>query len=153
MPTAPMRSCPCGKPCPPDQMRNGRCRECAKKVDAEYDRSRKDDPTRKLYTLARFGWRKCRDHIIRCNPVCQRDDIRNPLTFVSERCHKPATMVHHIISPRVRQDLFTVPSNLIALCDGCHAKTEGEVDGKRDPAKYVPTRFGFAMTGGVKEVN
>jgi hypothetical protein len=154
MPQAPPRSCSkCGKACQPDAMRNGRCPECAKEVDAAYDRTRKDDPIRQMYTLARFGWRKFRDHVVRCNPICQRNDIRNPLTFVNEQCHNPSMMVHHLISPRVRKDLFTTPSNVVALCDGCHAKTEGEVDGKRDPEKYVATLYGFAMTGGVKEVN
>ena len=59
MPMAPNRACTgCGKPYPPELMRNGRCKECAKVVDATTDRFRKDDPVRQLYLLSRYGWRK-----------------------------------------------------------------------------------------------
>ncbi len=153
MPTALPRAClKCGKACPPDDMRNGRCKECAQTVDTANDRFRKDDPVRQMYLLARYGWKKFRDVVVACNPVCQRIGT-NPITFEPEQCRYPSTEVHHLISPRTRPDLFKDPANVIALCRSCHGKTEGEPGGKRDPGKYVPTLYGLAMTGGVKPVN
>jgi hypothetical protein len=50
--------------------------------------------------------------------------------------------------------LFLKASNVIALCAGHHAKTEGEPDGERDPAKYIATKFrDWAQGGKVVEVN
>jgi hypothetical protein len=70
----------------------------------------------------------------RLNPVCQR--IPNTgqgagLYAVGEQCHQPSAMCHHIISPRVRPDLFLDPRNLICFCDQCHPTTEG------NPASWV----------------
>lgn len=155
MPTAPNRACSsCGKACPPSELRNGRCGECAKPVDAAADRYRANDPVRQLYLKPQFGWRKFRNHIIACNPICQRL-YTNPITFAQEQCTAPATEVHHLLSPRTHRDLFRVAANVVALCRHHHDKAAGEPEGsgQRDPEKYVSTRAGFAMTGGVKEVN
>ncbi len=153
MPTALLKSClGCGKACDRDNMRNGRCKECAKPVDAANDRFRKDDPIRQLYLLARYGWRKFANHMLACNPVCQAME-RHPQTFENVQCRDAATDVHHLVSPRTRRDLFKVPSNVVCLCKRHHHKSEGEPEGKRDPALYVPTLEGYGATGGIKAVN
>jgi 5-methylcytosine-specific restriction endonuclease McrA len=153
MPVALPKACiGCNRTCERDALRNGRCPECAKPLDAKNDRYRKNDPIRQMYLLARFGWRKFRAYIITRNPVCQRI-VTNPLTFHQEQCREPAVEVHHLISPRTRPDLFTEPANVVCLCKHCHTKTQGEPEGKRDPQKYVPTMAGFGATGGLHEAN
>lgn len=143
MPTSLPRAClGCGKALQPDLLRNGRCAACAKPLEAAYDKYRKQDPIRQLYLLARFGWRKFANHMLLCNPICQALE-RHPLTFETVQCRAAATDVHHLISPRTRRDLFTTPSNVVCLCKRHHHKSEGEPEGKRDPAKYVATLEGF----------
>jgi 5-methylcytosine-specific restriction enzyme A len=151
MPTAPQKACSgCGKACDRETMRDGRCIDCAKPIDAAYEKYRNSDPIRKIYNSSR--WQKFRRYMLGCNPICQRI-VTNVLTFQQEQCPAPAVEVHHLVSPRTRIDLFTTPSNVVCLCKHCHGKTPGEPDGKRDPALYVPTLAGFGATGGIKPVN
>jgi hypothetical protein len=84
--------------------------------------------------------------------MCQAFE-RHPLNFEKVQCRDAATDVHHLISPRIRRDLFTTPANVVCLCKRHHHKVAGEPDGKRDPEKYVATLEGFGMTGGIKPVN
>lgn len=100
-------------------------------------RARKDawrkanDPVRKLYQCVR--WFTFRGAMLQNNPVCQR-------LWEGEQCRHPATLVHHLRSPKERPDLFIVPSNCVALCEHCHPTTEGTPTW-REGVDYVPTRF------------
>jgi len=92
----------------------------------------------KRYTTG--AWPKLSRVMRGLNPICQRIIVSN--LYGTEQCHSPATLVHHIVSPRQRPDLFLVPSNLICLCDQCHPDAEGtpnwkEWDGKT--GDFVPT--------------
>jgi hypothetical protein len=58
------------------------------------------------------------------NPVCQK--IPNTgLYKPGEQCHNRATLVHHLVSPRVDPTLFLVASNLVCLCNSCHPPDDG----------------------------
>jgi 5-methylcytosine-specific restriction endonuclease McrA len=79
----------------------------------------------KKYTVG--AWPKLSNVMRRLNPVCQR--IPNAgLYKAGEQCHSPSSLVHHLISPRQRPELFLVPSNLVCLCEQCHPDAEGTPD-------------------------
>ena len=82
-----------------------------KNIDSDYVRTRRKDPTDRLYKLAR--WAKFRRMVVEQNWQCQR-------LLGIERCGNIATIVHHLISPRERPDLMFDPSNVACLCAGCH---------------------------------
>lgn len=89
------------------------------------------DEIDRMYQRAR--WKKTRWLFLSNNPVCQR-------IHRAEQCQNPSTLVHHLLSPRNRPDLFTEPTNLCALCAHCHPDSEGTpewVEGK----DYVKTEF------------
>ena len=98
-----------------------------------YDRIRNaNDPIRKMYTRAR--WLRLSGFLRRDNAQCQR--IKKGL-----QCWKPSEVVHHLISPYVREDLFYTPSNLVCLCKDCHpGGTSGTPDWKKG-IDFVPTQF------------
>lgn len=79
---------------------------------AETDRFRKkNDPERKRYQTA--AWHRFRFHILNRNPICQK-------LIHGRQCREPAMVVHHLLSPRQRPDLFLEPHNVLALCANCH---------------------------------
>jgi 5-methylcytosine-specific restriction protein A len=80
------------------------------------DRKRKKDAVWKLYNCAQ--WHRCRDSFLSVNPICQRivDGVQ---------CREAATLVHHLISPRVRNDFMYSFNNLKALCENHHSGEEG----------------------------
>jgi 5-methylcytosine-specific restriction enzyme A len=80
---------------------------------------RRDDEVSRMYSTAR--WRKFCLHVLNRNPLCQRLQAGQP-------CRNAATLVHHLISPRVRPDLFLAPENVVALCAQCHPPSEGTPD-------------------------
>ena len=83
----------------------------------ENDRFRKkEDPINALYRNG--NWPKCAGLHKNRNPICQR--IRN-----GRQCTNPAWLVHHLISPRQRPDLFLDFKNLVSLCEHCHPTSEG----------------------------
>jgi hypothetical protein len=85
----------------------------------------------------RYGrepWPSFRLSMLNFNPICQR------ILKDGEQCHEPARIVHHLMSPRVRPDLFVDPKNVACLCAGCHPPDEGTpwwTEGK----EYVATQF------------
>lgn len=148
MPNRPPRVCSepgCGQPA------NGRfCPTHEKKNHTHaYDAQRAEDPIRQRYNST--AWRRFTVLIKAHNPICQRIEY-NPLTGKEEQCREPASEVHHLVSPRERPDLFTVASNVVAICKRHHHKGEGEPGGARGQ-KYAPTKSGYAMTGGVSDAN
>jgi hypothetical protein len=110
-------------------------------ADAERLRNkmrRQNDPIwKEMYNRAR--WTHFRLWLLRLNPLCQR-------LHGSVQCTNPARLVHHLISPRVKPDLFIVASNCVCLCgSGCHPNTEGTPDwiaGK----DFVRTNFDLSYT-------
>ncbi|HXZ14067.1 MAG TPA: hypothetical protein VEG64_16900 [Candidatus Sulfotelmatobacter sp.] len=93
-----------------------------------------DDPR---YT--RGAWPKLSRVMRGHNPVCQK--ILNVGMYKNEQCHNASTLVHHLVSPKERPDLFLVPSNLVCLCENCHPPTEGTPDwvaGKDYVATVLP---------------
>jgi 5-methylcytosine-specific restriction endonuclease McrA len=69
------------------------------------------------------AWPKLSRVMRRLNPVCQR--ILNVGSYRNEQCHNAAALVHHLIAPQERPELFLQPTNLVALCFSCHPDTPG----------------------------
>ena len=102
---------------------------------AERDANRKkNDPTWPLYN--RVAWKRFHDAFFgHGNSVCQR------IEYDGVRCRRPVEILHHILSPRSRPDLFFTPSNVVGVCRQHHPNSEGEP--KENLARlskiYVPT--------------
>jgi hypothetical protein len=87
-----------------------------------------------MYQRAR--WKRFRNWLIAKRPVCQR-------IVKGERCHAASFLVHHIISPRRRPDLFVDEKNTLCLCEHCHPPDEG-TEYWRAGIDYVDEdRYGF----------
>jgi hypothetical protein len=72
-----------------------------------YDKARSTDETRRMYQSAR--WRKFRAWILNRSPMCAR-------LVRGEACRYPATIIHHLIDPAFRPDLFVTASNVCPTC-------------------------------------
>jgi hypothetical protein len=81
----------------------------------------------KEYRTAR--WMRMKQYMLRNNVMCQRilDD--------GTRCYKWATILHHIVSPRVDASRMYDASNIICVCAAHHPNTKGE----EDTSRYLPT--------------
>src|ERR1019366_10418928 len=75
-----------------------------------------DDAVDKKYHTA--AWTHFRAALLVRNPQCQRLDH-------GEECRNAGKILHHLISPRVRADLFLTPSNVVALCADHHPSDDG----------------------------
>lgn len=64
------------------------------------------------------AWRGFRALMVRENVICQR--LHNGV-----QCHNLSKIVHHLISPRQRPELFRDPANVVCLCEHCHPSDEG----------------------------
>ncbi len=97
----------------------------------EQDRFRKkNDPVNRLYWLA--SWFRFKLHCLNRNPICQR-------IIRGEQCHNPAWVVHHLISPRERPDLFLDATNVVCLCANCHPGGEEGTPEWKEGVDYVPS--------------
>jgi hypothetical protein len=76
------------------------------------------------------------------NPICQRLDKSGV------QCREWASIVHHLVSPRKRPDLFVEPSNVACLCANCHPPDEG-TEWWRVGKEYVQTEFRLPNLGAV----
>src|SRR5712692_150394 len=77
-----------------------------KQRERAYYASRQNDPVHCMYTDPRYGWETFRTALMaNGNVFCQR-------IIAGERCTELVAIFHHLISPRVRPELFTVPSNV-----------------------------------------
>jgi 5-methylcytosine-specific restriction protein A len=78
------------------------------------------------------SWRNFSAWTRRRNPICQRINA-------GTQCTNPATLTHHLISPRVAPERLLDSTNVCALCASCHPKedTPHWVAGK----DYVATSF------------
>lgn len=84
------------------------------------DRRKTQDPIWRLYNCS--AWKRFREVFMAFNPLCQRivEDGRT-------QCRYPATVLHHILSPRVRPDLMYRFDNVRGVCSMHHDPTiEGE---------------------------
>jgi hypothetical protein len=93
---------------------------------------KKHDAVSQMYNRA--PWPRFRETMLAQNPICQR------IQKDGSQCRNAATLVHHLISPRVRPDLFVDPANVACLCGHCHPTEEG-TPLWRPGTEYVPTKF------------
>jgi hypothetical protein len=96
----------------------------------DYER-KKDDPVWKKYNCQ--AWVRFKASFFSCNPICQR-------LIDGKQCCARATLIHHILSPRVRPDLMYTFGNCRALCAAHHETTEGERVENLDRLDQVYTR-------------
>lgn len=97
------------------------------------------DAVDRLYR--RQPWPAFRAVMLAQNPLCQRLDKNGA------QCRERATIVHHLVSPRRRIDLFVDPKNVVCLCATDHPSDEGTewwTVGK----EYVATEFRPPNLGG-----
>jgi 5-methylcytosine-specific restriction protein A len=132
---APLRFCK-QNDCP-NRTREGYCPAHKQQNDQrEQNRLRQHDPVNAMY--GREPWPSFRGIVLAQNPICAR-------RINGEQCHNPATLVHHLLSPRTRPDLFVAVSNVVALCQHCHPDTDTpEWKAGRD---FVATRFDLTYGG------
>jgi hypothetical protein len=92
------------------------CPKHATKNKERVNEGRRNDEVRKLYK--RSFWLRFQAWFLRHHPVCQRviDGIR---------CLQPAKVVHHVMSPRDRPDLFLDEDNCRAVCLAHHHGGQG----------------------------
>jgi hypothetical protein len=83
---------------------------------------------------SRAPWPAFRLLMLGQNPICQR------IQRDGKQCRNAATLVHHLLSPRVRPDLFVDPGNVACLCEHCHPTEEGTPHW-RSGVDYIPTQF------------
>lgn len=89
-----------------------------------YDRSRNKSPDRKFYDTA--AWAQCSKNIRVYNPICAKVDENG------KQCRRRSVLVHHIVDPRDAPARKLDWSNLVALCEECHAGGErGSTGGER----------------------
>jgi hypothetical protein len=86
----------------------------------QHDAERRNDPVSKMYHTPE--WPAFRIFIFNRNQICQR------IGSDGMQCRFPSTILHHLISPRVKPELFLDPHNVVALCEHCHPPDEGTPD-------------------------
>ncbi len=91
---------------------------------------KKNDHVNRLYELA--SWGRFKIHVLNRNPICQR-------IIRGEQCHAPAKVVHHLISPRQRPDLFLDAKNVVCLCPNCHPGGEAGTPEWKEGVDFVPS--------------
>jgi 5-methylcytosine-specific restriction enzyme A len=131
MPDKPLRPCReagCGA-----VTRSAYC-EKHTKDNTETERQRDNIMYRRHPWTGVHGFRRYR---LMRNPMCQKLDDKG------RACRNRATLVHHIISPRVRSDFFLVSSNCPCLCARCHPNTDGTPEWREgiDYAPCAPDEF------------
>lgn len=93
------------------------------------------DAVAKMYGTVR--WTRFRTVLLAQNPICSR-------IIKGVQCTRPSRIGHHLISPRVRPDLFVEATNVIALCEHCHPTDEG-TPLWRPLVDYAPTEFEISI--------
>lgn len=93
-----------------------------------------DDPIRRRYFSR--GYHKFRAVMLSYNPLCQR-------LIGGVVCSRAATVLHHVVDPSIREDLFLTPSNAICLCAkhhpaGVKGNPEHWVEGRDFSKTVVP---------------
>jgi hypothetical protein len=119
-----------------------RCRVagCSELVRGKYcqkhlhDNARSNQETDPCYLTSE--WRKFTKWIQMKNCICQR--INNGV-----RCMNPSTLTHHLISPKIAPSRLCDPTNVCALCAGCHPKTDTPF--WREDKDFVPTVYSLSI--------
>lgn len=88
-------------------------RQSRKEKNAEYDKARNEDETRKKYQTNQ--WRTLRIHVLHRDPYCVRHMAQTPPMRV------PSTTVNHIKKARDFPELFFDINNLEGVCAPCHS--------------------------------
>lgn len=103
-------------------------------MNRERERWRKTSGVNLMYTTGRGGaaWRVLSQTMRKLNPICCK-------LHDGEQCHNPATICHHLISPRKNPRLFLQPTNLTTLCEHCHPTDD--TPGWRVGVDIVQTRY------------
>jgi hypothetical protein len=119
----------------PDHIKNNH----ALRNRAAYDHDRNmTDAVRKMYRSAAWEIRFHQSFFAAGNVICQR--LENGV-----QCRWPVDILHHLISPRRRPDLFFTYSNVVGVCHQHHPVTEGEPVENLGPRLfidvYVPTKL------------
>jgi hypothetical protein len=109
---------PCSAVMCPVLLSNGEryCEKHAARVREQTNEGRRSDEVRRWYKTVR--WLNFQRWFIRHHPICQR-------VIDGKRCQQIATVVHHLLSPRDRPDLFTNEENCRALCVTHHHGGQG----------------------------
>jgi hypothetical protein len=87
----------------------------------------------------RQPWPGFQARMIRNNVICQRLNR-------GVRCRNLSKIVHHLIGPRQRPDLFVDPKNVVCLCRHCHPPDEGTPHW-REGVDFVPTVCPSVLVG------
>ena len=128
MPTAPPKDClRCHKATTDGNV----CKECKAKTKTERDNSVKH-----LYD-SRVWRSRFSPMMLRLNPICQRLDDDG------KQCDRPATVVHHLRSPRECPTRFLDPTNVVCVCERHHPPDAGTPNWKPFDGvsgDYVKTR-------------
>jgi|HubBroStandDraft_3_1064219.scaffolds.fasta_scaffold451469_2 hypothetical protein len=96
---------------------------------AKCNRDDDRDALRSLYKKTR--WLRFAASVKTCNPQCQR-------TVNGEQCHQASKIVHHLVSPKVRPELFLDWQYVVAICAEHHETSTGE--NLNSPHTYAITR-------------
>lgn len=122
-------------------------RWCAKhQLDNSFFKSRREfnkQRWQKDEVYRQYGgalWRQFRELMLAQNPMCQK------IQKDGGHCRYPAKIVHHLISPRERRDLFLEPSNVACVCEFDHPNTEGTPHW-RPGIDYFATVFAMPHVG------
>ena len=121
--------------CPNPQ--NGRGQFCHihfAKSTAEQNRIRYASSPVRQFEASRT-WRNASTKVRADNPICQH------ILADGNQCSRPSVLVHHIIPPERAWHLRLDRHNLVALCDACHPRTNGE-----DRERYTPTKVNILGT-------
>jgi len=81
-----------------------------------------------------FRWRKVRKQFLADHPLCQDPHGEHHRAGVT----RTATQVHHIAGLAERPDLAFHRENLMAVCNGCHARIEREVRSTPPDERQTP---------------
>ncbi|MGA2647815.1 MAG: hypothetical protein ABSF15_24205 [Candidatus Sulfotelmatobacter sp.] len=98
-----------------------------------YNREKRKHPVDKKYDTARWRF-NFRPKVLEQNFQCQK-------LIGFDQCTNLSTVVHHLISPRVRVDLMFTPSNVVALCSACHPGGECGTPEWVEGRDYVKTVY------------
>jgi hypothetical protein len=122
----------CGRPCSgpycPEHVENN--------AKLAYNRDRNKETIYSMYNGTR--WRRLTVFLRARNAQCQK--INNGV-----RCQRASVLVHHLIAPEIRLDLFYTPSNLVCLCAECHPGGTAGTPEWRPDVDFVPTKCDVIM--------
>jgi hypothetical protein len=124
---------PCLHPMCKELVKNGRCTKHSEQHRLRQQADRNQDEVMKEYRTVR--WMRMKQYMLSRNQPCQRLVDGDRWQAAGSRCGRGATILHHIVSPRVDPSGMYDAGNIVCVCSSHHPSTAGEVDTSR----YVPT--------------